>query len=100
MSEDWELRASQLLEKARRLRGELREAFVYLVDNVSVGDLRAALDLRRKGLKDPASALEALVDMGLAERGRECYNLPEPLRKLIAKRGIGVVEDALGSGPG
>lgn len=100
MSEDWEIRASQLLEVARSLKGELREAFIYLVDNISVGDLRAAMDLRRRGIKDPAAVLEELVNMGLAERGDECYNLPAPLRRLIAERGIGAVERVLGSGPG
>ncbi|MFP3080461.1 MAG: hypothetical protein RXR09_02955 [Acidilobus sp.] len=100
MSESWELAASQLLERARSLKGDLREAFIYLLDNVSVGDLRAALDLKRKGLQDPVGTLERLVEMGLAEKGSESYNLPWPIRRLIAERGVGVAERALGVGPG
>ena len=100
MSEDWERRAYELLERARRLQGDARQALIYMVDNVSVGDLRAVEDLRRKGLRDPVAALDELVEMGLVERGRGCFNLAAPLRTLIARRGPGVVERALGSGPG
>ncbi len=95
MAESWELEASRLLDRARRLKGEPREAFLYMLDSISVGDLRAAQELRRRGLKDPNGALEQLVEEGLLERERDCYNLAAPLRLLVARRGAEMVKKVL-----
>ncbi|MGC9072229.1 MAG: PolB1-binding protein PBP2 family protein [Acidilobus sp.] len=95
MSEDWRARAYNLLEVARGLKGDLKTAFVYFVEGVSVGDLRALGDLRKRGVRDPASAIEGLIELGLIERGRDCFNLSEPLRRMVYERGLEAVERAL-----
>ncbi|ESQ26495.1 MAG: hypothetical protein JCHSAcid_01470 [uncultured Acidilobus sp. JCHS] len=98
MSEGWRAEASRLLELARGLKGEARDAFLYFLDNVSVGDLRAIRDLSKKGIRDPAGVIEELIEVGLLERGRDCFNVPEPLRRLIAERGVEAVLRTLGTG--
>jgi hypothetical protein len=98
LSEGWRAEASRLLELARGLKGEARDAFLYFLDNVSVGDLRAIRDLSKKGIRDPAGVVEELIEVGLLERGRDCFNVSEPLRRLIAERGVEAVLRALGTG--
>lgn len=79
--------ASELLDKARRLPKELRIVFDYFYKNVSVGDLRAVKELEKKGVRDPQGKIESLIEMGLLERGHDCYNLARPIREYLFRRG-------------
>ena len=89
MEEDWRQEASRLLVLAQKLRGDHKKVFEYFVKYVSVGDLRAEAELSRLGVKDPINVIEELVDMGLLERGIDCYNLASALRKYYARsRGL------------
>jgi hypothetical protein len=56
LSEGWRAEASRLLELATGLKGEARDAFLYFLDNVSVGDLRAIRDLSKKGIRTPRAS--------------------------------------------
>ncbi len=89
MERDWRQEASRLLAVAQKLEGDYRKVFEYFVKYVSVGDLRAEAELSRLGVKDPINIIEELVDMGLLERGIDCYNLARPLRRYYARsRGL------------
>ncbi len=80
--------AGELLEKARKLGKEERIVFEYFYKNVSVGDLRAVVELKRLGVKNPQEKIDELIDMGLLEKGLECYNLAKPLREYLYKRRV------------
>ena len=89
MEGDWRQEASRLLAIAQRLEGEKKKVFEYFVKYVSVGDLRAEAELQKLGVKDPINVIEELVEMGLLERGIDCYNLARPLRRYYARnRGL------------
>lgn len=79
--------ASKILSRAERLEGDYRIVFEYFLDNISVGDLRAVEDLKRKGVKDPLRVMIRLVIDGLLEKRGDVFNLPEPVRCLIYERG-------------
>lgn len=79
-------KAGELLEKAQRLPRELKPVFDYFYRNVSVGDLRALSELEKLGVRDPQEKIEALIGMGLLERGHDTYNLAGPLREYIFRR--------------
>lgn len=85
--EEWYREASMLLDKARRLRGDEIVALRYFIENVSVGTLRAEMDLSRKGVSEPKRVIEKLVELGLLEKGEYSYSLSLPLRMLRARRG-------------
>ena len=78
--------AGRLLEKVRKLNKDQRIVFNYFYKNVSVGDLRALLELKKLGVRDPQARIDELIDMGLLEKGMECYNLAKPLREYLYKR--------------
>jgi len=82
--------ASKILSRAERLEGEYRIVYQYFLDNISVGDLRAVEDLKRKGVRDPLRVIYKLVSDGLLERSGDVFNLPKPLRCLIYHRGGGI----------
>ncbi|MEB3774439.1 MAG: hypothetical protein GSR86_05900 [Desulfurococcales archaeon] len=79
--------ASKILSRAERLEGDYRIVFEYFLDNISVGDLRAVEDLKRKGVRDPLRVMVRLVIDGLLEKRGDVFNLPEPVRCLIYERG-------------
>jgi hypothetical protein len=85
--EDWYIEASKLLDRVKELDRESLKVFRYFVDNVSVGVIRAERELSRKGVKDPAEAIERLISLGLLEKGDYSYSLSRPLRMLRARRG-------------
>jgi hypothetical protein len=85
--EDELLKAGELLEKARKLGREQRIVFEYFYKNISVGDMRAVMELEKLGVRDPQARIEELVEAGLLEKGMECYNLAKPLREYIFRRG-------------
>lgn len=88
MADEWLVEASKLIDRAKRLEDDdLRRVFNYFMDNVSVGEIRAVKELLRKGVSDPVAAIEKLVEMGLLEKGYDCFNLPAPLRAYRARRG-------------
>ena len=88
MAEQWLIDSSKIIERARNLSDEEKRVFKYFLENISVGDLRAIMELEKKGIKDPRGVIENLILMGLIERGNYCYNLPYPLRIYISKQGI------------
>jgi len=75
--ESWLIESSKILEKARNLSEEEKKVFRYFLENISVGDLRAIMELNRKGIKNPSSIIETLVSNGLLE---SCllYTSPSP----------------------
>ncbi|MEM1873556.1 MAG: hypothetical protein QXF57_03085 [Acidilobaceae archaeon] len=80
--------AARLLDRVKDLSKEEREVLNYFLENISVGSLRAIKELRLAGkVRDPASVIKRLVDMGFLEDAGECYNLAKPLREYILKRG-------------
>lgn len=85
--EEWYREASLLLDRAKALGREEMIALKYFAENISVGVLRAEMDLKRKGLSDPKAVLDRLVEAGLLEKGEYSYSLSKPLRKLRARRG-------------
>lgn len=82
----YEEEALRLLEAARRLGPRERKVFEYFRKYVSVGDLRAVLDLERLGVRDAQDVIDRLVEMGLLERGVDCYNLARPLREYFRRK--------------
>jgi hypothetical protein len=78
--------ASRLLDLIRSLPKEEKVVAEYFLKYVSVGDLRAVLDLKRLGVKDPQPIIERLVEYGILERGVDCYNLSKPLRDYVLRR--------------
>ncbi len=91
--ESYWLEASKLLEKARRLRGHERIVFEYFLEEVSVGYLRAEMELKSKGVRDPETAIRRLEELGLLERGRNSISLVKPLRAYLSRRrGYGLDE--------
>lgn len=85
--EDCIVEASKILSRAEKLEGDYRVVFEYFLDNISVGDLRAVEDLRRKGVNEPLRVMIRLVVEGLLEKKGDVFNLPEPVRCLIYERG-------------
>ncbi|PMP60126.1 MAG: hypothetical protein C0171_03700 [Caldisphaera sp.] len=85
--ETWLIESSKILEKARNLSDEEKKVFRYFLENISVGDLRAVMDLNRKGIKNSIQIIESLVSNGLLERGNYCYSLPYNLRVYISIQG-------------
>jgi hypothetical protein len=85
--ESWLIESSKILEKARNLSEEEKKVFRYFLENISVGDLRAIMELNRKGIKSPSSIIETLVSNGLLERGNYCYSLPYHLRIYVSIQG-------------
>jgi len=78
--------ASRLLDLIRTLPKEERVVAEYFLKYVSVGDLRAVLDLKRLGIEDPQPIIERLVEYGILERVVDCYNLSKPLREYVWRR--------------
>jgi len=83
-----EEKAVDLLKKAEGLNKHEKEVLRYFINNVSVGDLRAVLDLKAKGVPDPEVIIAKLIREGFIEKGEGCYNLAKPLRELVAKKRI------------
>ena len=84
-----EKEVARLMELIRSLPPEERRAAEYFVKHISVGDIRAVMDLKKAGIKDPETVLERLVELGVLEKGLDCYNLAKPLRVyLVRKRGV------------
>ena len=80
---------AELLERARRLSPKERAVAEYFFRHISVGDLRAVLDLKKRGVADPQAIIDKLVEIGILEKGVDCYNLAAPLRRyFIRKRGV------------
>ena len=78
--------ALTLLRRAESLRGDHRKVFSYFSKHFSVGDIRAVEDLEKMGVRDPQSVIQDLIEMGLLERGLDCYNLAKPLRVYLANK--------------
>lgn len=62
------LKAGELLEKARKLNKEQKIVFNYFYKNISVGDLRAIMELKKLGVRDPQARIDELIEIGLLER--------------------------------
>ena len=77
----------RMLSVAERLTGDERTVMNYFLDNVSVGDIRAVLELEKKNVKEPEQVIARLIQLGLLERGRDAFNLAKPLRCLKHRRG-------------
>jgi len=75
-----------LLRRAEELRGDYRRVYMYFVKHLSVGDLRAVEDLERMGIENPQAIIEELVELGILERGLDCYNLVRPLHRYFARK--------------
>ncbi|MEB3844486.1 MAG: hypothetical protein LRS48_02240 [Desulfurococcales archaeon] len=80
------LRAARLLDMAKRLGDDERRVLSYFMKNVSVGDIRAVLDLERLGVKNAETIIERLIDLGFLEKGTDCYNLSKPLRVYVFRK--------------
>ena len=78
--------ALRLLEEVRRLGPRERKVFEYFRKYVSVGDIRAVMDLEKLGVKDAQEAIDRLIELGVLERGIDCYNLSKPLREYFRAR--------------
>jgi hypothetical protein len=75
----------ELFRKIDKLNEVEKEVLKYFISNVSVGDIRAILDLKAKGIEDPEKVILKLIREGLLERGDGCYNLPKKLRPILKK---------------
>ena len=78
----------ELLKKVEKLNEAEREVMRYFVSNVSVGDIRATLDLKAKGIDNPEKIIAKLVKEGLLEKGDGCFNLNEKLRPRSVRKMI------------
>ncbi len=78
--------AAALLEKVEKLGKEERRVAEYFFKHISVGGLRAVLDLKRLGVQEPEEKIEKLIELGVLERGMDCYNLAKPLRDYFIKK--------------
>ncbi|MCE4608870.1 MAG: hypothetical protein F7C36_00610 [Desulfurococcales archaeon] len=86
MTEEAVLKAAKLLEQIEKLPPDSRKVAEYFMKHISVGDLRAVLDLKKLGVKDPESRIEELISLGILEKGVDCFNLSTPLRNYIFSR--------------
>jgi len=77
-----------LLQKIEKLNDIEKEVMKYFVSNVSVGDIRATLDLKAKGIDEPEKIMAKLVKEGLLEKGDGCFNLTEKLRPTSIRKMI------------
>ncbi|MCE4624800.1 MAG: hypothetical protein F7C35_02915 [Desulfurococcales archaeon] len=77
---------ARLLELIKKLDPQHRKVADYFMKYVSVGDLRAVLDLKKLGVSDPKSVIEDLIELGILERGVDCYNISKPLREYIFRK--------------
>ncbi|MCE4603764.1 MAG: hypothetical protein F7B20_02220 [Aeropyrum sp.] len=80
--------ADRLLALIASLNQSERRVLRYFLENVSVGELRAVKELSSMGIDDPEEVIASLVDKGFLEEGSGCYNLVEPLREYVRKRGV------------
>ena len=86
-------RLESLVRRAlRELEEEELVVLAYFLENISVGDLRAQLELMERGVSDPNAVIARLVDRGYLERGREAINLARELRELLALEGGDLLE--------
>ncbi len=83
MSKDPIKEASKLLSFIESLPSESKKVVDYFMRNISVGDLRAVLDLKKLGIKDPEAEIDKLISLGIIEKGVDCYNLAYPLRQYV-----------------
>ncbi len=85
---DVEKEVIDLLKKIEKLNDTEKEVMRYFISNVSVGDIRATLDLKAKGIDDPEKIIAKLVKEGLLEKGDGCFNLTEKLRPKSVRKMI------------
>ncbi len=78
--------AAHLLDKAKRLGDDERRVLSYFMKNISVGDIRAVLDLEKLGVKNAEAIIEHLINLGFLEKGTDCYNLSKPLRVYVFRK--------------
>jgi hypothetical protein len=95
--EEYLVEASKLLDMARGLTVEEKRVFMYFVENISVGEIRAVKELKQLGVNNPQMVIRKLTNMGLLEEGDECYNLAKPLREYLARRGKASIMKELSS---
>jgi hypothetical protein len=86
MDEDRVGEVVALIEKIKKENPPVRRTAEYFLKHISVGDIRALMDLQKLGVRDPRSAIERLIELGFLERGVDCYNLARPVREYLANR--------------
>jgi hypothetical protein len=79
-------KAAALLEVIESLDAAHKKVAGYFIKHISVGDLRAVLDLKKMGVENPEEIIEELVELGILEKGIDCYNLSKPMRYYVFKR--------------
>ena len=78
----------KLRELISRLRTEELHVFMYVWDNISVGEIVFERDLARiYRVRKPILVAMEMREKGLIERGEGCYNLPRWIRRLRLKIG-------------
>jgi hypothetical protein len=78
----------KLRDMVARLRTEELYVFMYLWDNISVGEIVFERDLSRiYRVRKPILVAIEMREKGLVERGEGCYNLPRWIRRLRMKIG-------------
>lgn len=82
----------KLRDAISRLNSDELKVFMYVWDNISVGEIVFERDLARiYGVRKPLLVAIELREKGMLERGEGCYNLPPWIRRLRLK--IGKFED-------
>ncbi len=78
----------RLRDLISNLRTEELYVFMYVWDNISVGEIVFERDLSRiYHVKKPILVAVEMREKGLLERGEGCYNLPRWIRRLRMKIG-------------
>ncbi len=78
----------RLRDMISRLRTEELYVFMYVWDNISVGEIVMERDLSRiYRVRKPILVAMEMREKGLLERGEGCYNLPRWIRRLRMKIG-------------
>ncbi|GBF09073.1 hypothetical protein apy_07980 [Aeropyrum pernix] len=81
-------RVDKLFSLVESLGRVEKKVLKYFFENISVGEIKAVEELRHQGVEEPEEVIARLVDLGLLEEGVGCYNLAEPLREYVRKRGV------------
>ncbi len=84
--DNFEERILNLIQKAEKLNEQEKAILRYFLSNVSVGDIRAVLDLKTKGIDEPERVITKLIDEGFLEKGEGCYNLVKELRSISIRK--------------
>ena len=62
-----------------------KKVVLYVIKNISVGEILALRELEILGVKNPIKIIRSLILKGVLEKGEGCYNLAKVIREELFK---------------